>query len=144
MGIFIDERGSAAQREALQTIFGGQAGGWPAQFAQTLAEVRGIAFAPIEFELAGDLSVWRAAIPGKVEARAEALTGPTTPPGSASRRSIHPAPRSVPVPTSSRPGEPRKSTVPMPSVSHGIGADSRASTFRSPGVGRADRPVARP
>ena len=36
---------------------------------------------PIEFELAGDLATWRAAIPGKVEAKAEALTGPTTPPG---------------------------------------------------------------
>jgi hypothetical protein len=81
MAIFIDERGSVAQREALQTIFGGQAGGWPGQFAQTIAEVRGITFAPIEFEVAGDLATWRAAIPGKVEARAEALTGPTTPPG---------------------------------------------------------------
>ena len=81
MAIFIDDRGSAVQRDALQTIFGGQAGGWPGQFAQTIAEVRGIAFAPIEFEVAGDLSVWRAAIPGKVEARAEALTGPTTLPG---------------------------------------------------------------
>ena len=76
MGLFIDERADARQREALQTIFGGQAGGWPAQFAQNIGEVRGIEFAPIEFEVAGDLSTWRAAIPGKVEARAEALTGP--------------------------------------------------------------------
>ena len=81
MGLFIDERADARQREALQTIFGGQAGGWPAQFAQNIGEVRGIEFAPIEFEVAGDLSTWRAAIPGKVEARAEALTGPTTRPG---------------------------------------------------------------
>ena len=43
--------------------------------------MRGIEFAPIEFELAGDLARWRAAVPGKVEAKAEALTGPTTPPG---------------------------------------------------------------
>lgn len=81
MGIFIDERGDQKQREALQTIFGGQAGGWPAQFAQNIAEMRGIEFAAIEFDLSSDLSTWRAAIPGKVEARAEALTGPTTPPG---------------------------------------------------------------
>jgi hypothetical protein len=78
MAVFIDERGSAAQREALQMIFSGQAGGWPGQFAQTIAEVRGIDFAPIDFELADDLAEWRASIPGKVEARAEALTGPTT------------------------------------------------------------------
>jgi hypothetical protein len=81
MGMFIDERADARQREALQTIFGGQAGGWPAGFAQNIGEVRGIESAPIEVEIAGDLATWRAAIPGRVEAKAEALTGPTTPPG---------------------------------------------------------------
>jgi hypothetical protein len=81
MGIFIDERADEKQREALQAIFGGHAGGWPGQFAQTVAEVRGVEFAPIEFDLADDLSAWRASIPGKVEAKAEALTGPTTPAG---------------------------------------------------------------
>jgi hypothetical protein len=45
MGIFLDERADAKQREALQMIFGGQAGGWPGQFAQNIAEVRGIEFA---------------------------------------------------------------------------------------------------
>ena len=43
--------------------------------------MRGIAYAPIEFEIAEDLTYWRAEIPGKVVARAEALTGPMTPPG---------------------------------------------------------------
>jgi hypothetical protein len=81
MAMFIDERANAKQREALQTIFGGQAGGWPGQFAQNIAEARGMEFAPIEFELAGDLATWRAAIPGRVEAKAEALSGPTTSPG---------------------------------------------------------------
>jgi hypothetical protein len=90
MGIFIDERADEAQREALQTIFGGQAGGWPAQLAAIIGEVRGIESAPIEFEIADDLSYWRAEIPGKVEARAEALTGPTSPPGS--RVQVHNAP----------------------------------------------------
>jgi hypothetical protein len=81
MGIFIDERADAKQREALQTIFGGQAGGWPGQFAQNIAEVRGIEFAPIEVEIAGDLARWRAAVPGRAQAVVEALAGPTTPPG---------------------------------------------------------------
>jgi len=81
MGIYIDERAKPEQRNALQTIFGGQAGGWPGLFAQNIGEVRGIEFAPIEFDVAGDLASWRASIAGKVEARAEALTGPTTPPG---------------------------------------------------------------
>ena len=81
MGIFLDERADAKQREALQMIFGGQAGGWPGQFAQTIAEVRGIEFAPIEVEIADDLARWRAEVPGKAEAVTEALSGPTTPPG---------------------------------------------------------------
>jgi hypothetical protein len=81
MAIFIDERASRPQREALQTIFSGSAGGWPARFAQNIGELRGIDFAPMEFEVSGDLAYWRAKIPGKVEAWAEALTGPTTLPG---------------------------------------------------------------
>jgi hypothetical protein len=81
MGIFMDERADQRQRDALQTIFGGRGGGFPATFASLIGELRGIEFALIEFELAPDLKRWRARVPGKVEASAEALTGPTTPPG---------------------------------------------------------------
>jgi hypothetical protein len=81
IGIWIDERADERQREALQTIFGGKAGGWPAEFAKLVAEVRGIEFAPIEFDVAGDLGSWRAAVPGHVEAAGVALSGPTTRPG---------------------------------------------------------------
>lgn len=78
MGFFLDERADPRQREALQTIFSGGAGGFPANFAR---EVRGIEFVPIKFEVAKDLAYWSAEIPGKVMAKAEALTGPMTPPG---------------------------------------------------------------
>jgi hypothetical protein len=81
VGMFLDERADERQSEALQMIFGGQAGGWPGEFASFIGEVRGIESVPIEFEIADDLAFWRAEIPGKVDARAEALTGPTTPPG---------------------------------------------------------------
>jgi hypothetical protein len=81
MGIYIDERADERQREALQIIFGGHAGGWPGEFANTIGEVRGIEYAPITFEIADDLAYWAAEIPGKAKARAEALTGPTTLPG---------------------------------------------------------------
>jgi hypothetical protein len=81
MGLFIDERADEAQREALQTIFGGQAGGWPGEFAAYIGEIRGIEPAPITFEVAGDLASWRAEVPGRVSAAADALTGPTTLPG---------------------------------------------------------------
>ena len=79
MGFFIDERADDGQREALQTIFGGEAGGWPAGFAQLIEDVLGIEYAPIEFALADDLSRWSVEIPGKARGSAEALTGPTSP-----------------------------------------------------------------
>jgi hypothetical protein len=81
MGFFIDERATEPQRAALQLIWGGHAGGFPALFAELIGEMRGIEFAPIKFEVADDLSRWRAEIPGRVVAHAEALTGPMTPPG---------------------------------------------------------------
>jgi hypothetical protein len=80
MGLFIDERSTEAQRNAIQAIFSGQAGGFMASLARSVGEVRGVEFVPISFELADDLAHWRAEIPGKVSAHAEALTGPTADP----------------------------------------------------------------
>ena len=81
IGIYIDERADERQREAMQMIFGGQAGGWPAEFAKNLGEMRGLEFARIDVDIADDLATWRAEIPGKVLAEAELLTGPTSRPG---------------------------------------------------------------
>jgi len=81
MAYFFDERANEQQREALQMIFTGKAGGFIAEFAKLVGENRGVNFAPIKFEVAKDLAHWSAEIPGKVVARAEALTGPMTPPG---------------------------------------------------------------
>jgi hypothetical protein len=81
MGIYMDERAEEGQREALQMIFGGEAGGWPGEFASMVDEVRGIEYVPITFEIADDLAYWAAEVPGKATARVEALTGPTTPEG---------------------------------------------------------------
>lgn len=82
-GFFIDERADERQRAAMLTIFSGQGGGWPAQFFVITGppDVLGIEAAPIAFEVADDLSSWRAEVPGKVVASAEALGGPTTPEG---------------------------------------------------------------
>jgi hypothetical protein len=79
--LFFDEKANEQQREALQMIFSGKAGGFMAEVAKLIGELRGQDFAPIKFEVADDLSYWSAEIPGKVLAKAEALTGPTTPPG---------------------------------------------------------------
>jgi hypothetical protein len=81
MGIYFDERADERQLEALKTIFGGHAGGWPAGFASLIGDMRGIASAPIAIDIAPDLAYWRAEVPGKVRVGAEALSGPTTPPG---------------------------------------------------------------
>jgi hypothetical protein len=62
-------------------IFSGKAGGFMAEFAKLVEDVRGIEYAPIKFEVSDDLSRWSAEIPGKVVAKAEALSGPMTPPG---------------------------------------------------------------
>jgi len=79
---FLDERADDAQREALQMVFGGQAGSWPAEMVSMVGmEMRGMDVAPIDVQIDGDLATWRATIPGRIEARAEALTGPTTPDG---------------------------------------------------------------
>ena len=67
MGFFIDERADDRQREAIQSIWSGEAGGWPAGFAQLIEEVRGIEFAPIDFEIADDLAHWRVEVPGKAK-----------------------------------------------------------------------------
>ncbi len=81
LGLFIDERADEAQRDALRLIFSGQAGGFMAGFARSVGEVRGIEYVQIDFEVADDLSFWKAEIPGSVTAFAEALGGPTTPKG---------------------------------------------------------------
>ena len=81
VGLFFDEQADQQQRDALQMIFSGKAGGFMAEFAKLIGDVRGIDYAPIRFEVADDLSYWSAEIPGKVLAKAEALTGPMTPTG---------------------------------------------------------------
>ena len=78
MGFFIDERADESQREAIQAIFGGDAGGWPAGFAQLIEDVLGIEFAPIDFQIEAGKR-WSVEVPGKAKGSAEALMGPTSP-----------------------------------------------------------------
>ena len=78
--IVMDERADEAQLTALQTVFSGQAGGWPKRFGEMVkGETKGFAVAPIMVEIAPDLSRWRAEIPAhNIMAVAEALMGPTS------------------------------------------------------------------
>ena len=53
-GVIIDETADPAQRQALATIAGGEAGGVPGLIRQNLVgDFRGALHAPIEFEMAG-------------------------------------------------------------------------------------------
>lgn len=90
MALFIDERADESQREALQAIWGGQAGGWMGGFAELIGNMRGIEYAPIDFQVDDDLASWRVDVPGKAFGEAEALTGPTAPEGA--RVQVHNAP----------------------------------------------------
>jgi len=82
MGMIVDERADEGQREALQIVFGGQAGGWPLMFAENvLGNMLGMEFASVEVEIDDDLGSWSVSVPGKAEGSTELLTGPTSKPG---------------------------------------------------------------
>jgi len=81
-GLIMDESANGAQREALQTVFSGQAGSWPQVLAENVfGEPVGLEFAPIELNIADDASSWSLKVPGMVEGEAEVIRGPTTRPG---------------------------------------------------------------
>ncbi|BBX27523.1 DUF1326 domain-containing protein [Mycolicibacterium alvei] len=77
---YIDDKADTDQRHALEQIFTGYEGGWPGEFGSLIKDLRGIEYAPITFEAAEDLAYWQAEIPGRVDVRVEALTGPTSDP----------------------------------------------------------------
>jgi hypothetical protein len=92
-GVIIDERANDAQVDAISEIFGGQVGGWPAEFAKCFAEPEtflGAERAPISFEIAPDQSSWGVDIPRMVKAWSKALSGPTSTPGEPPRMSSPP------------------------------------------------------
>jgi hypothetical protein len=51
--LYVDQRASEPQRQALTQIFGGQAGGHLGRIAQHIAKVAGVHFVPITFETDG-------------------------------------------------------------------------------------------
>jgi hypothetical protein len=72
--VYVDEKGSAAQRDALGNIFSGQAGGAPgAIFAGLVSKFLGVKTAPISFEINGNQR--KLTIPNILEIDIEAVTG---------------------------------------------------------------------
>jgi len=133
MGFLVDARADESQQEAMQAIFGGQAGGWPAAFADKLGSMLGMEPAEFEFEVASDLSSWRAEVPGKIKAEVEVLQGPTSVPGKVAQ--VHNPPGSEVGPGSIATYGRRSPTSAMCSDSAGTTRASRASTWRSTGRG---------
>lgn len=70
---YVDERADEAQKEALLTIFSGQAGGHPAKLASFVGEMRGAKSVPMRYESNGKRS--SLSIPGITEAEVELLEG---------------------------------------------------------------------
>jgi len=72
--VYVDEKGSAAQQDALGNIFSGNAGGTPgAIFAGLVTKFLGVKAAPIAFELNGNDR--RLTIPNILEIDITAITG---------------------------------------------------------------------
>lgn len=71
--LYIDEKADDDQRDAMQKIFGGQAGGHPAVLASLVGELLGVKFVPIEMSFDGNNR--SVTIPGILEADVSAIEG---------------------------------------------------------------------
>jgi len=72
--LYLDERASSAQRDALAAIWGGQAGGHPGELAKLIGEVAGVSAVPISFETDGRRGALRVGTVG--QAQWEPVEGP--------------------------------------------------------------------
>jgi hypothetical protein len=72
--LYLDERASGEQREALTKIFSGQAGGHPGRVAQHVSEVLGVRSVPIEYRADGKRRSVR--VGSVADAAIQAIEGP--------------------------------------------------------------------
>jgi hypothetical protein len=73
---YIDERATQEQRQALEAILSGQAGGFWAVVASLVSDNRGIKFAPVQMARSGKRRTFK--IPGVVDLVNEPLVNPMT------------------------------------------------------------------
>ncbi len=71
--LYLDDRATAGQKDALMQIFTGQAGGHPAMLVSLVTQFLGAKSVPIEYRAEGKQRSLR--IPGVAEAEIEALSG---------------------------------------------------------------------
>ncbi len=73
VAVYLDERASAAQTDALTKIFAGQAGGHPSRLAAHVGKVLGVTSVPMRYSAHGRQR--SLSIPGVAEAAIEAVEG---------------------------------------------------------------------
>jgi hypothetical protein len=73
VGVIVDERASAAQRDAIASIASGSAGGPMSVLSGLVAKMLGVTSAPIRFERRGNQ--WSVSSPGLVDMAAAAVMG---------------------------------------------------------------------
>ena len=73
VALYLDERATQVQRDALTQIYAGQAGGHPAVLASFVGQVLGVKSVPIDYRAEGKRRSLR--IPDLAEAEIEALAG---------------------------------------------------------------------
>lgn len=79
-GVFFDATADTNQRQALEAIFTGKAGGWMKQFMPSVRTIKGVEFADILVEIDNSLERWSVKVKDKIDASGVALTGPTADP----------------------------------------------------------------
>lgn len=106
-GFLIDERANAAQRDALQTIFLGKAGGAFAAWAELTIKVDGVEF--VKMDVSQDAENWRVEVPGAIEGLGGPFRKYMVPAGDTCR--IYNAPRPEVVPGYITLGEAKRNIV---------------------------------
>lgn len=106
-GFLIDDRANAAQRDALQTIFLGKAGGAFAAWAELTIKVDGVEF--VKMDVSQDAENWRVEVPGAIEGLGGPFRKYMVPAGDSCR--IYNAPRPEVVPGYITLGEAKRNVV---------------------------------
>jgi hypothetical protein len=95
VAIYIDERADDAQREALQTILSGAAGGPPEALGALLGEVLGVKFVPMRYETRNGTR--RFEVPGIMEVEVELVRNPATNEVISVTNTVHPMGADLPI-----------------------------------------------
>ena len=93
--LYIDERATDAQREAIQEILSGAHGGVPAMLNGLIGERAGVKYVPISFEVDG--LRWRSDIPGIMAFEIEGVTAGDSGPAMEISNVRHPMGDSLPI-----------------------------------------------